>query len=107
MDNDTKGKRQLTNQFLRVVYKIQVALNSKGYSTMRGLGKFFRSLDSFDQDKRLDKEEFAIGLREIGVSLTRGEVDSLMAWMDTNRDGFVDFEEFMLVMRVRGKFDIK
>lgn len=73
---------------------------AKGYSTIRSLGKFFRSLDSFDQDKRLDKEEFMIGLREIGVPLTRGEAEDLLASMDKNRDGFIDFEEFLVAVRV-------
>jgi len=42
-------------------------LNNRGINTIRTLGKTFRSLDSFDGNRKVDRDEFYIGLKENGV----------------------------------------
>lgn len=56
-----------------MLQKVKDALNARGAKTIRSLGKVFRALDSYDGNKKVDGEEFYVGLQEIGVSLTRAE----------------------------------
>lgn len=51
--------------------KIRDALNARGANTIRALGKTFKALDSFDNNRKLDRNEFVVGLRENGVTLTK------------------------------------
>lgn len=51
------------------------ALNARGSKTIRGLGRTFRLLDSYNGDSKVDRDEFIVGLRENGVSLSKSEFD--------------------------------
>lgn len=50
-------------------------MDNRGAKTIRGLAKVFRKLDSYDGDKKVGKNEFLAGLKEIGVILTKNEAD--------------------------------
>jgi hypothetical protein len=54
-----------------VLKKVRDALNARGANTIRALGKTFKALDSFDNNRKLDRNEFVVGLKENGVSLTK------------------------------------
>jgi hypothetical protein len=56
---------------LIVLKKVRDALNNRGANTIRALGKTFKALDSLDNNRKLDREEFVVGLRENGVTLTK------------------------------------
>lgn len=51
--------------------KVKAALAKRGSTSIRGLARTFRALDSYDGNKRVDREEFNIGLKENGVFLTK------------------------------------
>eukprot|EP00828_Plagiopyla_frontata_P025587 TRINITY_DN3277_c0_g1_i3.p1 TRINITY_DN3277_c0_g1~~TRINITY_DN3277_c0_g1_i3.p1 ORF type:complete len:195 (-),score=36.98 TRINITY_DN3277_c0_g1_i3:133-717(-) len=84
---------------LMTLQKVKDALNSRGAKTIRGLGRVFRQLDSFDGNKKVDAQEFFIGLKECGVQITQEEAKNLMIAMDKNGDGVIDFEEFLVAIR--------
>ena len=48
-------------------------LEARGSKTIRSLGRTFRLLDSYDRNRKVDKDEFFVGLQENGVKLDRGE----------------------------------
>ena len=48
---------------------------ARGASTIRSLARVFKSLDSYDGNRKVDTSEFFIGLQEVGVKLTRQESD--------------------------------
>ena len=54
----------------------------------------FRKLDA-NQDGVLDRDEFGKALRRLDVVLTDSEIDSLWGCMDTDKDGRVDYREFV------------
>ena len=56
--------------------------------------------DSFDGNHQIDAEEFYSGLCEIQVQVTRAEANALMALFDTDGDGHVNFDEFLVGIRV-------
>ena len=74
-------------------------INSRGASTIRGLGRVFRQLDSYDGNRKVDAQEFVVGLRECGVTLTPQDAQTLYAYFDKNGDGIVDFDEFLVGIR--------
>lgn len=59
-------------------------LNKRGAKTIRGIGRVFRNMDSFDGNKKLDAEEFYSGLCEIQMQVTKEDASTLMGFLDKN-----------------------
>lgn len=55
--------------------RVKTALHNRGAKTIRSLGRVFRLMDSYDGNKRIDKDEFYIGLKENGVEISRQEAE--------------------------------
>ncbi|CAD8135108.1 unnamed protein product [Paramecium octaurelia] len=79
--------------------RVRDALNARGTKTIRSLGICFRCLDSYDGNRKLDKNELKVGLAENGVQLSWNEIDILFAAMDRDRSGTIDFDEFLVAIR--------
>jgi hypothetical protein len=58
-----------------VLNRLKEQLNSRGANTIRGLGRSFRLFDSYNGDRKVDAQEFFIGLQENGVKITKTEAD--------------------------------
>lgn len=84
-----------------VLNALREQLNRRGAKTIRSLGRTFRALDSFDGNRKVDREEFAVGLRENGVTLSAQELSTLFDYFDVDKDGTVCFDEFLV--GIRGK----
>eukprot|EP00355_Strombidium_rassoulzadegani_P009546 CAMPEP_0168613616 /NCGR_PEP_ID=MMETSP0449_2-20121227/3543_1 /TAXON_ID=1082188 /ORGANISM="Strombidium rassoulzadegani, Strain ras09" /LENGTH=157 /DNA_ID=CAMNT_0008654255 /DNA_START=254 /DNA_END=727 /DNA_ORIENTATION=- len=56
-------------------------------------------------NRKVDAQEFFVGLNECGCQLTKEETDCLLAFLDTDGDGNVNFDEFLC--GVRGKLNEK
>ena len=56
---------------LIVIQKIRDGLAKRGNRTIRSIGRCFRLLDSYDNNRKVEPEEFAVGMRENGVNLTQ------------------------------------
>ena len=85
---------------LLVLERVRNQIKARGAKTIRGLGRTFRNFDSFDGNHQIDAEEFYSGLCEIQVQVTRDEANALMRLFDTNNDGHVNFDEFLVGIRV-------
>ena len=55
----------------------------------------FKQLDSFDGNRKVDREEFKVGLQELGCDLSGDEIDELVTLFDKNGDGIIIFDEFL------------
>ena len=82
-----------------VLEKVREQLKKRGAKTIRGLGRTFRQLDSFDGNRQVDAEEFFTGLNEAGCQLTRAEAQALHSLFDTDGNGTVNFDEFLVGIR--------
>ncbi len=58
-------------------------------------------MDQMDGNRKIDKEEFYWGLKDQGVNITKREAEALLAYLDTDEDGFVNYDEFLY--GIRGK----
>lgn len=57
-------------------------------------------MDSFDGNRKVDFQEFVTGLRDIGVHETDHDFKEVMTILDKNGDGHIDFNEFLIAIRV-------
>lgn len=51
-------------------------------------------------DRKLDRDELKVGLQEYGLVLSDREVDTVLNAFDKNKDGKIDFDEFLRGIRV-------
>ena len=84
---------------LELLDRVRAGLKRRGSKTIAGLGRTFRALDSYDGNKKVDSEEFQVGLRENGVDLTDAESSALLSYFDKDSDGHVCFDEFLVGVR--------
>jgi Ca2+/Na+ antiporter len=70
------------------------------------LRPFFRKYDR-NGDLSIDSDELRLLLQDIGEAVDDTDFHRLMLEMDTNRDGSIDFDEFVVAMRllVEGRVD--
>ena len=73
-------------------------MNERGAKTIRSLGRVFAAMD-FNGNRKVDAQEFFVGLNECGCNLTSDETNALLAHLDTNQDGSVNFDEFLVAIR--------
>ena len=64
------------------------------------MGRVFKIIDN-SGDRKMDKEEFYFGIKELGVQITKKEAEALLDYLDTNDDGYVNYDEFLY--GIRGK----
>ena len=57
-------------------------------------------MDSTDGNRKVDKEEFYWGLKDFGVNFTKREAMILLDYLDTDDDGYVNYNEFLVGIRV-------
>jgi len=86
---------------VEVLTELRDYLTKRGAKAIRGLGRAFRSMDSFDGNRKVDRQEFATGLAEFGINLSKNDAQVLFAYFDRDGDGTICFDEFLV--GVRGK----
>ncbi len=59
----------------------------------------FRIIDD-DGNRKLDFQEFVKGLHDYGVTLSKDESKEIFATLDRDSSGTVDFDEFLIALRV-------
>ena len=64
------------------------------------MGRVFKHFDYCDGNRRIDRQEFYVGLKELGVDVSKKEAQLLMDFLDKNQDGTIDYEEFLVGIRV-------
>jgi len=63
------------------------------------MGKVFRIVEAPDGTRKVDKEEFYVGLKDLGVKITKKEAEALLDYLDTSDDGYVNYDEFLVGIR--------
>lgn len=86
---------------VEVLTNLRETLSRRGAKAIRGLGVAFRTMDSFDGNNKVDRSEFATGLREFGIDLSKNDLQVLFTYFDRDGDGTICFDEFLV--GVRGK----
>ena len=50
-------------------------------------------------DRKIDKQEFYWGLQDLGAGVSKNEASLLLDYLDTNQDGVVSYDEFLVGIR--------
>ena len=58
-----------------VLASVRAQLEARGGNSIRGLSRQFRLLDSYNGNRKVDPQEFYVGLQENGVKITKAESD--------------------------------
>jgi Ca2+-binding EF-hand superfamily protein len=62
------------------------------------MGRAFRIVDD-DGNRKLDKQEFYWGIKDLGVTISKRESEILIECLDTDKDGLVNYDEFLVGVR--------
>ena len=95
----------MSAEVLVTLDKVRACLKRRGARSIAGLGRTFRQMDSFDGNRKVDANEFYVGLTECGVEITQDEANQLLTFFDKDGDGHVNFDEFLV--GIRGKPNAK
>ena len=79
-------------------------MEKRGSETIRVMGRLFRQMNSYDGNRKINKEEFLLGLREVGINPTKQESEVLFNFFDKENEGLIDFEEFLIGIRGKPNF---
>lgn len=77
--------------------KLKAKLASRGARGLIGMGKQFKIFDD-NNNRSLDFYEFTKAMKEQMLSLTDLDIKTLFDAFDRNRDGSVDYDEFIRVL---------
>lgn len=71
--------------------------------TIEEVREFKEVFDLFDEDRSgfISKKELGKALRSLGANPTEAEIEEMMQEADANRDGVVDFPEYLVLMLSR------
>lgn len=81
-----------------VIKLVRNKILERGENGYRGLVRVLRIMDD-NGNKMLDKQELKSGLQTYGINLNAMELDTLMHFFDTDKNGAIDVTEFMVGLR--------
>jgi len=73
-------------------------MNASGANTIRGLGRIFNTSGE-EGNRRISGQEFYVGINECGVTLSKPQTDCLLSALDSDRDGNVNYDAFLVLLR--------
>ena len=83
-----------------LINEIKAKLLERSSSGIKGIARIFRAMDD-SGDKKLDVDDFRWGFIDYGFNLTQEEAQQLLDHFDRNKDGVVDYDEFLRALKVR------
>lgn len=84
--------------------RLRQELAARGARGFIGIQRKFRIIDD-DGDQRLSIGEFTKAMRETDLNFSLLEINALFKLIDTDQSGTIDFEEFLMTLRVRNVFE--
>lgn len=92
--SSSPSKSVVQQQDVLVLEQLRIVLNEKLASRYSDVQKAFLALDK-DNNGLMSTAEFARVLQNFNIVVSRDEMDVLMAHLDPNGDGAVDYAEFL------------
>ena len=83
-----------------LIKEIKQRILERSANGIRGIAKIFKAMDD-NGNKMLDVDDFRWGLIDYGISITKEEAQQVLNHFDRDRNGSVDFNEFLRALKVR------
>merc|ERR1719382_646121 len=81
-----------------LLQKLRTKLASRGARGIIGLAKQFRIMDD-NHSMSLDKFEFSKAMSDYMLGFSEGEIQTLFSYMDYDRSGLIEYDEFLRAIR--------
>lgn len=78
--------------------KLRQKLKTRGINGIMGLSRNFRIMDD-NHSMSLDKYEFNKAMSDFMLNFNHSELNALFNAFDVNRDGLIDYDEFLRQIR--------
>ena len=102
---ETAGARQTRNVGPDALIKLfRDKIKARGARGIVGIQRLFKIMDD-DGSKTLSEQEFAKACRDFKTGISEENIPTLFAAFDTNRDGTLNIDEFL--MAIRGELNQK
>ena len=102
---ETGGARQTRNVGPDALIKLfRDKIKARGARGIVGIQRLFKIMDD-DGSKTLSEQEFAKACRDFKTGISEENIPTLFAAFDTNRDGTLNIDEFL--MAIRGELNQK
>jgi len=59
----------------KALQKLKDTLHARGNNSIRSLSKIFKPFDSYDGNRKINRDEFYLGLQDLGLKFTIPEID--------------------------------
>ena len=82
-----------------LIRMIKQKMLERGIYGVRRLSRIFKDMDQ-KGDHKLDPDDFRWGLLDYGIVISKEDTQLFLDVCDKNRDGFIDFTEFLRFLRV-------
>jgi len=83
----------------KMISDIKETLKKRGAMMIRGIARVFRILDD-NKNRQIDSNELLWGLKDFDIHLNEEQVAVLMKHFDTDGQGTINFDDFLVALRV-------
>jgi Ca2+-binding EF-hand superfamily protein len=82
-----------------LISEIKAKIIERSSNGIRGIARIFAAMDN-NGNKTLDVDDFRWGLKDYGISISKEEAQQVLDHFDRDRNGVVDYNEFLRAIRV-------
>ena len=84
---------------VELLEKLRNECLKRGAGNIKGISRFWYEIDD-DRGRSLTKAEFVQGIQDHNINLNTEECEQLFNAFDTDNSGALNFEEFLIQLRV-------
>ena len=83
-----------------LINEVKAKILDRSSGGIKGIARIFKAMDDTG-DRKLDVDDFRWGFIDYGFNLTKEEAQQLLDHFDRDKNGVVDFDEFLRALKVR------
>jgi hypothetical protein len=81
-----------------LIKEIKEKIIQRSSNGIRGISRIFKAMDD-NGNHQLDVDDFRWGLIDYGITVSKEQATKVLDHFDRDRNGTVDFDEFMVALR--------
>lgn len=81
-----------------LIKDIKAKIIERSSNGIKGISRIFKAMDD-NGNHQLDTDDFRWGLIDYGITITKEEASQVMTAFDRDKNGTIDFDEFIIAIR--------